>query len=228
MSSVPVRAFIAFIVLAPLSTSAFAQGLEGFANNIGPGTAHAMKQVGSITALVLAASFLGGLFMVRGSIKRWMETEPNERETMSSGKLIAGLSIGTAAILLPLIVAIGYSTVWGGDGMTAGQFSAFALDGNLAQQSALSIQEGPGKHVPGGALVAFYGVLIIMGLISIYFGLKDAYISIMYGNDMYGTSLPFKTGKIISHIAFGIALIFINDTQCAIVLTFGAPQSMCW
>ena len=137
-------------------------------------------------------------------------------------------AMGVPGMLLPLVIAIGHNTLWGSSPITAQEFSAFAIDGNLAKQSALAVREGPGKYIPGGALIAFYGILIIMGMISIYMGLRDAYIAIMFGNDMYGTSLPFKTSKVLGHLIFGLGLIFINQTQCLMVMTFGGTQSMCW
>ncbi len=165
--------------------------------------------------------------MLINSIKRWMNAEPNERETMSANKLIMGSLLGTAAMILPVMIVIGHNTLWGG-GMQGSQLSAFAIDEGLAQQSALAIQDGPGRFVPPAALIAFYGILGLIGGISLYMGIKDAWIAIMYGNDMYGTSMPFKTGKVLGHTIFGLGLIFINKTQCLMVLTFGGPESLCW
>jgi len=205
---------------------------QSLAQEIDPqlGAEHALKQVGGVAALIFVASAIGGLMMVVGSIKRWMNAESNERETMSAGKLFVGISIGTLAIMLPFLVVIGNATIFGGSAnpVSPSQFQALALDGELAQSSTLSVQQGPGKYVPAGALIAFYGILIAIGLISIYMGLRDAYVAIMFGNDMYGTSIPFKTGKILAHLIFGFGLIFINQTQCLMVLTFGGSESMCW
>jgi len=203
----------------------------GLAQQIDPnlGAAHAMKQVGGLAALIWAASALGGLLMVVGSINRWMKADTSERETMGPGKLLTGVSIGTLAIMLPFVVVIGGNSFFAPENpVSSVEFQRIAIDGTLAQAETLSIQTGPGKYVPAGALIAFYGILIAIGLISIYMGLKDAYISIMFGNDMYGTSLPFKTGKILGHFVFGLGLIFINKTQCLLVLSFGGSQSMCW
>ncbi|WP_372997374.1 hypothetical protein [Marinobacter sp.] len=203
----------------------------GLAQQVDPnlGAAHALKQVGGLAALIWAASAVGGLLMIWGSINRWMSTENSERETMGAGKLLAGLSIGTLAVILPFVVVIGGNSLFAPENpVSSVEFQRLAIDGSLAQTEALSIQTGPGKYVPAGALIAFYGILIAIGLISIYMGLRDAYVAVMFGNDMYGTSMPFKTGKILGHLFFGLGLIFINQTQCLLVLTFGGTQSMCW
>jgi len=203
----------------------------GLAQQVDPnlGVEHALKQVGGLAALIWAASALGGLFMIWGSINRWMNTETSERETMGAGKLLIGLSIGTLAIMLPFVVVLGGNSIFAPDNpVSSVEFQRLAIDGSLAQAETLSIQNGPGKYVPAGALIAFYGILIAIGLISIYMGLRDAYVSVMFGNDMYGTSMPFKTGKILGHFIFGLGLIFINQTQCMLVMTFGGTESMCW
>lgn len=203
----------------------------GLAQQVDPnlGAAHAMKQVGGLAALIWAASALGGLLMVYGSINRWMKADNSERETMGTGKLLTGVTIGTLAILLPFVVVIGGNTIFAPDTpVSSVEFQRLAIDGSLAQAETQSVQTGPGKYVPAGALIAFYGILIAIGLISIYTGLRDAYIAVMYGNDMYGTSMPFKTSKVLGHFIFGLGLIFINQTQCLIVLSIGGNQSMCW
>ena len=193
------------------------------------GAAHALKQVGGLAALIWAATALGGLFMIKGSITRWMRADNSERETMNTGKLFTGIAIGSFAILLPFVVVIGGNSIFAPEiPVSSAEFQRLAIDGSLAQTSTLNIQTGPGKYVPAGALIAFYGILIAIGLISIYMGLRDAYVATMYGNDMYGTSMPFKTGKILGHFVFGLGVIFINQTQCMLLLTFGGDQSMCW
>lgn len=194
------------------------------------GAEHALKQVGGLAALIFSGTVIGGVLMVIGSIKRWMNAESNERETMGAGKLLIGVIIGTAAVILPFIIVLGGATMFGelSNPVAPAEFQAMALDGNLAQASTLSVQNGPGKYVPAGALIAFYGILIAIGIISLYMGLRDAYVAIMFGNDMYGTSMPFKTGKVLAHMIFGFGLIFLNQTQCLLVLTFGGTESMCW
>jgi uncharacterized membrane protein YidH (DUF202 family) len=203
-----------------------------FAQQIDPelGAEHALKQVGGLAALLFSATVIGGTMMVIGSIKRWMNAESNERETMGAGKLLIGVTIGTAAVILPFIIVLGGATMFGelSNPVAPAEFQAMALDGDLAQASTLSVQNGPGKYVPAGALIAFYGILIAIGIISLYMGLRDAYLAIMFGNDMYGTSMPFKTGKVLAHMIFGFGLIFLNQTQCLMVLTFGGTESMCW
>jgi len=222
----PAIGVLLLVFLAPLTAGA--NPLNELQSGISSGTAHATAQIGGLMGLFLMCSALGGAGMIINSVKRWMNTESNERETMSAGKLIASLSLGTLAIIFPVIIALGHNTLWGSDPISAQEFSSFALDGSIAQQSAMAIREGPGRYVPGAALVAFYGILILIGSISIYMGIKDAWIAINYGNDMYGTSMPFKTGKVLGHLIFGLGLIFINDTQCMMVLTFGGTDSMCW
>ena len=203
-----------------------------FAQQIDPelGAEHALKQVGGLAALLFSATVIGGTMMVIGSMKRWMNAESNERETMGAGKLLIGVTIGTAAVILPFIIVLGGATMFGelSNPVAPAEFQAMALDGDLAQASTLSVQNGPGKYVPAGALIAFYGILIAIGIISLYMGLRDAYLAIMFGNDMYGTSMPFKTGKVLAHMIFGFGLIFLNQTQCLMVLTFGGTESMCW
>lgn len=180
--------------------------------------------------LFLMVTALGGALMIISTIKRYMNAESNERETMNGGKLLAGLALGTLAVIFPFVIALGHNTLWAGSPITAQSFGALAIDGSLASQSASEIQEGqgPGRYVPGAALVAFYGILILIGCISIYMGIRDAWIATMYGNDMYGTSMPFKSSKVLGHLIFGFGLVFINKTQCMVMLTFGGTERMCW
>jgi hypothetical protein len=228
MSPSVLRQCVFFTLLIPSIVNA--QGLNGFQTNLAAGTVHAAAQIGGAMGLFLVVTALGGTLMVISTIKRYMNAESNERETMNGGKLLAGISLGTLAVIFPFVIALGHNTLWAGDPITAQSFGALAIDGSLARQSATEIQEGqgPGRYVPGAALVAFYGILMLIGSISIYMGIRDAWIAIMYGNDMYGTSMPFKSSKVLGHLIFGFGLIFINQAQCMVILTVGGPENMCW
>ena len=217
-----------FALLAP--SVANAQSLNGFQTEIASGTAHAAAQIGGAMGLFLMVTVMGGTLMIINTVKQYMHAEPNEREKMNGGKLLAALALGTMAVIFPFVIALGHNTLWGGSPITAQSFGALAIDGSIASQSASEIQQGqgPGRFVPGAALVAFYGILILIGCISIYMGIKDAWIAIMYGNDMYGTSMPFKSSKVLGHLIFGFGLVFINKAQCMMVLTFGGTESLCW
>jgi hypothetical protein len=217
-----------FALLNPATANA--QGLNEFQTDLAAGTVHAAAQIGGAMGLFLMVTALGGALMIISTIKRYMNAESNERETMNGGKLLAGLALGTLAVIFPFVIALGHNTLWAGSPITAQSFGALAIDGSLASQSASEIQEGqgPGRYVPGAALVAFYGILILIGCISIYMGIRDAWIATMYGNDMYGTSMPFKSSKVLGHLIFGFGLVFINKTQCMVMLTFGGTERMCW
>lgn len=223
-----VRQWAFFTLLTPATANA--QGLNGFQTDLAAGTVHAAAQIGGAMGLFLMVTVLGGSLMIISTIKRYMNAESNERETMNGGKLLAGLALGTLAVIFPFVIALGHNTLWAGAPITAQSFGALAIDGSLASQSASEIQEGqgPGRYVPGAALVAFYGILILIGCISIYMGIRDAWIAIMYGNDMYGTSMPFKSSKVLGHLIFGFGLVFINKAQCMVMLTFGGTENMCW
>lgn len=216
-----------FALLNPATANA--QGLNEFQTDLAAGTVHAAAQIG------------GHGIVSYGDRPRWgtndnkyhqaihecgvQRTGDNERR-----KLLAGLALGTLAVIFPFVIALGHNTLWAGSPITAQSFGALAIDGSLASQSASEIQEGqgPGRYVPGAALVAFYGILILIGCISIYMGIRDAWIATMYGNDMYGTSMPFKSSKVLGHLIFGFGLVFINKTQCMVMLTFGGTERMCW
>lgn len=214
-----------WLMLLTFSNLTFASAIDEVADG---NMAHAVKEIGAMAALMIAISMISGLGMVSGAVSQWMKSadgggmDPDK----TIGRYIASAIIGVTLIILPITIVILFNTLYGGTTEST-ELSSFAINDQLANLQTNSAKQGLTKYLPASTIFAFYGILFLIGLMSLYKGLRTAWVAITFGNDMYGTSMPFKTWTVIWHIIFGMGLMFLNYTQCLIMTTLGQSR-LCW